>query len=85
MASVLEIPLLRSTEELPSKQRAADFYEQRIASAKTRPATVTALQSAILVHFHKLLSAKEVAEVLQALMVAGQVVVNGKKVGYPGS
>ncbi len=34
-------------------QRAAIFYEKRIASNKARPATVTALQSAILSHFRK--------------------------------
>ena len=82
-ASVLEIPLVKSTGRLPPKQRAADFYEKRIASAKARPATVTSLQSAILSHFHKVLSGKEVADVLEALTTAGQVVVNGKKVTYP--
>ena len=81
-ASVLEIPLVKSTDKLPSRQRAADFYERRIASTKARPATVMSLQSAILSHFHKL-SGKEVAEVLEALTAAGHVVVNGKKVAYP--
>jgi len=82
-ASVVEIPLVKSTERLPPRRRAADFYERRIASAKARPATVTSLQSAILSHFHKLLSGEEVAEVLEALTAAGQVVVKGKKVAYP--
>ena len=87
--SVLGIPLLRSTgkprstEKLSPGQRAEIFYEKRIASSKTRPATVASLQSTILSHFNKLLSAKEVAEVLQALIAAGRVVVNGKKVMYP--
>jgi hypothetical protein len=81
--SVLEIPLVKSTDKLTPKQRAADFYEKRIASAKSRPATVTSLQSAILSHFHKLTSEKEVAEVQEALIAAGLVVVNGKKVVYP--
>jgi PIN domain len=82
-ASVLEIPLLKSTDKLPPRQRAADFYEKRIASAQARPATVKSLQSAILAHFHKVLSIEEVAEVLEALTVAGHVAVNGKKVAYP--
>ena len=82
-ASVLEIPLVKSTDKLPSRQRAAEFYEQRIASAKTRPATVLSLRSAILNHFHKMLSGEDVAEVLGALTAAGHVVVNGKKVAYP--
>jgi len=82
-ASVLEIPLVRSTDKVSPRQRAADFYEKRIASAKARPATVTSLQSAILSHFHKVLSAEDVAEVLEALTAAGHVVVNGKKVAYP--
>ncbi len=82
-ASVLEIPLIKSTDKVPPRQRAADFYEKRIASAKTRPATVASLQSAILFHFHKLLSGEEVAKVLKALTAAGHVVVNGKKVVYP--
>lgn len=82
-ASVLEIPLVKSTDKLPPRQRAADFYEKRIASSKARPATVTSLQSAILSHFHKLLSVEEVADVLKALTVAGQVVIKGKKVAYP--
>lgn len=81
--SVLEIPLVKSTQELPPKQRAADFYEKRIASTKARPATVISLQSAILSHFHKVLSAKEVAAVLEALIAAGHVVISGKKVAYP--
>ena len=83
-ASVLEIPLLKSTDKLPPRQRATDFYEKRIASAKARPATVKSLQSAILSHFHKVLSGEEVVEVLEALTAAGHVVVNGKKVTYPG-
>ena len=82
-ASVLEIPLFKSADKLPSKQRAADFYKKRIASSKARPATVMSLQSAILNHFHKMLSGEEVAEVLEALTKAGHVVVNVKKVAYP--
>ena len=82
--SVLEIPLLKSTDKLPPKQRAADFYEKRIASAKSRPATVTSLQSAIRSHFHKQLSEDKIAEVQKALIAAGYVaVVDGKKVTYP--
>jgi len=82
-ASVLEIPLVRSTDKVPPRQRAADFYQKRIASAKARPATVTSLQSAILSHFHKVLSAEDVVKVLEELKAAGHVVVNGKKVAYP--
>jgi len=83
--SVAEIPLLKSVEpnHQSAKQRAADFYLKRIASSKARPATITTLQSTILSHFHKLLSEKEVAEVLVALTTAGHVVVTGKKVAYP--
>lgn len=84
-ASVLEIPLVKSTHRLPPgpRQRAADFYEKRIASTKARPVTVMSLQNTILSHFHKALSGEEVAEVLEALTAAGHVVVNGKKVAYP--
>jgi hypothetical protein len=82
-ASILEIPLVKSTDKLPPRQRAADFYEKRIASAQARPASVMSLQSAILAHFHKVLSEEEVTAVLEALTVAGHVVVNGKKVSYP--
>lgn len=82
-ASVLEIPLVKSTDKLTPKQRAADFYEKRIAPGKALPVTVTSLQSAIGSHFHKVLSGKEVAGVLEALTASGQVVVNGKKVAYP--
>ena len=82
-ASVLEIPLIRSTDKLPPRQRAADFHEKRIALAKARPATVTSLKSAILSHFHRVLSAEDVDKVLKALTAAGHVVVNGKKVSYP--
>lgn len=81
-ASVLEIPLLKSTD-WPPRERAADFYAKRIASAKARPATVTSLQSAVHSYFHKVLSAEQVAEVLEALKTAGHVVVNGTKVVYP--
>ena len=81
-ASVLEIPLVKSTDKLPPRQRAADFYEKRIASAQARPATVMSLQSAILSHFHKLLSPEEIAYVVEALKKAGQVLVNGEEVAY---
>jgi hypothetical protein len=82
-ATVLEIPLVKSTDKLSPRQRAADFYEKRIARAKARPATVVSLQSAILSHFHKVISGEEVAAVLAALITARHVVVNGKKVTYP--
>jgi PIN domain len=82
-SSVSEIPLVKSSDKLPPKERAADFYEKRIASAKARPATVTSLQSAILSHFHKLLSPEEVAKVVEALKQAGHIMVNGEKVVYP--
>lgn len=82
-SSVSEIPLVKSSDKLPAKERAADFYEKRIATAKSRPATVTTLQSAILSHFHKLLSPEEVAYVVEALKQTGHVVVSGKKVAYP--
>ena len=82
-ASVLEIPLVKSTDKLSPRERAADFYKARIASSKSRPATVTSLRSAILSHFHRVLSVQEAAEVLEALTAAGHVVLNGKKVAYP--
>jgi hypothetical protein len=82
-SSVLEIPLVKSTEKLTPGQRATDFYEKRVVSAKARPATVMSLKSAILSHFHKVLSGEEVTAVLEALTAAGHVVVNGKKVAYP--
>ena len=82
-SSVSEIPWVKSSEKLPPMERAADFYEKRIASTKARPATVTSLQSAILSHFHKRISPEEVARVVDALKQAGYVVVNGKKVAYP--
>ena len=82
-SSVSEIPLVKSSDKRPPKERAADFYEKRIASAKARPTTVTSLQSAILSHFHKLLSPEEVAKVVEALKQAGHVMVNGEKVAYP--
>lgn len=82
-ASVLEIPLVKASDNLSPRQRAKEFYEKRIAFAAGRPATVTSLQSAIVAHFHKVLSEAEVAQVLKALTAAGHIVVNGKKVTYP--
>jgi hypothetical protein len=79
---VLDIPLLKATDDLPPAQRAAEFYEKRIRLAKARPATVASLQSAILSHFHKMISEKDATEVLQALIAAGHVVVNGRKITY---
>ena len=81
--SVLEIPLVKSTNKIHPRQRAADFYEKRIAFAKAPPATVTSLQSEIHSYFHKMLSGEEVAEVVASLTAGGHVVVNGKKVAYP--
>ena len=83
-SSILEIPFIKSSDKLQAKQRAAGFYKKRIASTKARPATVKTLESTILSHFHKLLSPEEVADVVKALKQAGHVVVNGKKVAYPG-
>ncbi len=82
-ASVLEIPLVKASDKLSPRQRAEDFYEKRIAFAEGRPATVASLQSAIVAHFHKVLSEAEVAQVLKSLTAAGHVVVNGKQVTYP--
>jgi PIN domain-containing protein len=82
-ASILEIPLVKWTDKSAPRQLATDFYEKRIARAKARPATVASLQSAILSHFHKVLSEKDVNEVLNVLTAAGHVVVNGKKLTYP--
>jgi hypothetical protein len=75
--------LVKSTDKIPPKQRATDFYEKRIASTKTRPATLRSLESAILSHFHKLLAKEDVAQVLVELTAAGRVAINGKKVVYP--
>ncbi len=82
-ASVMEIPLVRSTTRLTPKQRAADFYEKRIAPAKTRPGTVTSLQGAIRSHFHNVLSEEDVSKVLDSLTASGHVILNGKRVAYP--
>jgi hypothetical protein len=83
--SVLEIPLVKSADKQTPRQRAAVFYEKRIASANAPPppVTVISLQNAILSHFYNVLSEEEVAEVLKALIAAGHIVVNGKKVAYP--
>jgi len=81
--SVLEIPLGESTDKIDPRQRAADFYEKRIASTKARPATVKSLENTVLTHFHKKLRAEEVAKVLEALTASGNVVIAGKKVEYP--
>jgi len=80
--SILEVPLVKSTAKLPAKQRAADFYNKRIETTKARPLTVMSLKRAIHSHFHKALSAEDVAAVLEALVAAGHVMVNGKKVSY---
>ena len=82
-ASVLDIPLVKAAEKVPPKQRAADFYKKYIGLANARPSTVKSLNSAIHVHFHKVLSEEEVAKVLEALKAGGYVVVNGQKVTYP--
>ena len=83
-SSVSEIPLVKSSEKLHPKERAADFYVKRIATAKApRPATVTSLQRAILSHFYKQFSPEDVANVVEALKQAGHIVITGKKVAYP--
>jgi hypothetical protein len=81
-AAVSEIPLIKSADKLSPKDRAADFFEKRIASAKNRPATVKSLQSAIAAHFHKLLSIDEVSSVTEALKSANHIAVIGQKVSY---
>jgi PIN domain-containing protein len=81
-SSVLDIPFVKSTDKLSAKQRAEDFYQRRIAEAKTRPATVQSLQGAILSHFYRVLSAEEIGAVVKALIAGGYVVANGKKVTW---
>lgn len=81
-ASVSEIPLVKSADKLPPKERAADFFEKRITPAKNRPATVKTLQSTIAAHFHRLLSSEEVGSVVEALKAAGHITVSGQKVTY---
>ena len=83
VSSVSEIPLLKSLDKATPKERAADFYEKRVASSKNPPARVSTLQSAIFSYFHKQLLPEDVAKVVEALKKAGHVVVNGKKVSYP--
>lgn len=81
--SVSEIPLLKSADSLSPMQRAADFFEKRIAqSSGNRPAKVKTLQSTIAAHFHKLLSPEEVGSVIEALQAAGHIEVNGQKITY---
>ena len=82
-SSVSEIRLVKSLDKIPAKERAADFYEKRIASNAARPVTVTTLQNAILSYFHKQLPPEDVAKVIKALKLAGHVAVDGKKVSYP--
>ena len=81
-SSISEIARLKTSKNVHPNQRAAIFYEKRIAPGKARPARVTSLQSAILSHF-KNLSSEEATRVVEALTRAGHVVVNGKKVSYP--
>ncbi len=81
-ASVSEIPLVKSTDKLPPKERAKDFFEKRILPAKDRPARVKTLHSSIAAHFLKLLSPEEVSSVFEALKSGGHIAVNGQKVVY---
>lgn len=82
-SSISEISRLKTSNNVHPNQRAAIFYEKRIASNKARPARVTTLQRAILSHFHQQLSSEDVGKVVDALRQAGHVVVDGKKVSYP--
>ena len=82
VASVLDIPLVRSADKVTPSQRAAEFYEKRIAPVKNRPSTVKSLPNTIHSHFLKQLSAAEVVDVLAALTAAGHIVIDGKKVLY---
>ena len=82
-SSISEIPRSQTSKKVHPNQLAAIFYEKRIAPNKARPASVTALESAILSQFRKQLPPEEVAKVIEALKQAGHVVVNGKKVAYP--
>ncbi|HEX5703603.1 MAG TPA: PIN domain-containing protein [Pyrinomonadaceae bacterium] len=82
VASLSDIPPLKLSEKANSKDRAADFYEKRIASNKARPATVRALQRTILSHFRDL-STQEITKVVDGLKRAGHIEINGEKVAYP--
>ena len=82
-SSVKEIRLLKTTEKLPPKERAEQFFEARVHGLKNRPGTVTKLRNSLAAHFLKMLSEEEVSAIISALQVSGRIVVSGAKVAYP--
>jgi hypothetical protein len=83
-ASILEIPIVKSSEKLSPKERAEDFCQKRLVAVAIdkRPTTIKKLHSAILSHFHKLISEEDVTSVVNALLSIKRIVVTGQKVTY---
>ena len=81
--SVKDIPLLKTTEKLPPKERAEHFFGLRVLGSHNCPSTITRLRNAVAAHFLKQLSDDEVSAVIEALQVTGRIVVSGQRVTYP--
>ena len=83
-SSISEIPIVKSSEKLSPKERAEDFWQNRILAvpADKRPTTLKRLNGAILSHFHKLISEEDVERVASTLQATKRIVVSGQKLSY---
>lgn len=80
--SVKDIPIIKRSQKISPNERAREYYENRLLTANGRPGTIKSLQNSINGHFLKLLSEKELDQVVEALKKSKKIQIKDKKIIY---
>lgn len=80
---VVDIPLIRSYSAKTPLERTAVVLKKLQQMKTSRPRVLATLNSTIAALFQKQLTDEDVQNIIQALLSAGYISVNGNKVSYP--
>lgn len=80
---VVDIPLIRSYSAKTPLERMAVALKKLQQMKTSRPRVLATLNSTIAALFQKQLTDEDVQNIIQALLSAGYISVNGNKVSYP--
>ncbi len=80
---VVDIPLIRSYSAKTPLERMAVVLKKLQLTKTSRPRVLATLNSTIAALFQKQLTDEDVQNIIQALLSAGYISVNGNKVSYP--
>lgn len=80
---VVDIPLIRSYSAKTPLERMAVVLKKLQQMKTSRPLVLATLNSTIAALFQKQLTDEDVQNIIQALLSAGYISVNGNKVSYP--